>query len=472
MTEAIPPTSAPPRFRQLKRATTLTLLILALLAGLRIWWGHEAQRWEDALVREFHSHGEKILPADYAVEPIPDDQNAAVLLKAAANDFALTPAEEAWDNNFSNLLPLTPTDVKAIAGLRNHNSSVLADIRAARSRPRMDWGFRQGAPVRALPQEMNKVRPLANFLGYVFLYEHQAGNDADAIELLLDLHYLHHAIRQSAQTMMTSLVASGIGALEYNYIEMIAPSLDVAGASAATTRPAARAQVQRLLDRLLDESDLSDRDAMIGQRAAVAEEMRTLGQQMSPAPIEWLLAPLYQLDSLRMARRMEGQIAAATQPNYPAAAAVLPGEVDIGRASTLHAMTIILSSLSTRPLPYQITRFRSLTARRSASILLALRLYYLDHANQLPSSLDALAPQYLPRVPRDPFAAGDQPFRYIATPAGATVYSVGENGVDDGGVGGSNAWNGKDHVFRLPVTPTGSSPPVPQTSTPAAPPPR
>jgi hypothetical protein len=43
-------------------------------------------------------------------------------------------------------------------------------------------------------------------------------------------------------------------------------------------------------------------------------------------------------------------------------------------------------------------------------------------------------PAYLPAVPKDPFAAGGKPLRYSASdPAVPSVYSVGEDGVDDGG---------------------------------------
>jgi hypothetical protein len=45
--------------------------------------------------------------------------------------------------------------------------------------------------------------------------------------------------------------------------------------------------------------------------------------------------------------------------------------------------------------------------------------------------LEDLVLQYLPAVPRDPFDG--QPLRMAAGPEGLLLYSVGKDGVDDGG---------------------------------------
>ncbi len=60
----------------------------------------------------------------------------------------------------------------------------------------------------------------------------------------------------------------------------------------------------------------------------------------------------------------------------------------------------------------------------------AIRRYELAH-DEPPPSLEALVPDYLPRVPRDPFGTG--PLVYRPSGDGYLLYSVGDNGVDDGG---------------------------------------
>lgn len=62
--------------------------------------------------------------------------------------------------------------------------------------------------------------------------------------------------------------------------------------------------------------------------------------------------------------------------------------------------------------------------------VIALRRYRLA-AGELPDTLDALVPKYLPAVPIDTFDG--RPMRYTRTDDGAIVYSVGRDGVDDGG---------------------------------------
>ena len=65
---------------------------------------------------------------------------------------------------------------------------------------------------------------------------------------------------------------------------------------------------------------------------------------------------------------------------------------------------------------------------RSTSVLLALRAYHIDHG-RLPQHLDALVPDYLDAVPRDPWDG--KPLRYSA--ARRQIWAVGDDLVDDGG---------------------------------------
>ena len=65
-----------------------------------------------------------------------------------------------------------------------------------------------------------------------------------------------------------------------------------------------------------------------------------------------------------------------------------------------------------------------------AKTLLAVERYRLAHAS-LPETLDRLVPDYLAAVPADPFDGA--PLRYQRVDRGFLVYSVGEDGRDDGG---------------------------------------
>jgi hypothetical protein len=62
---------------------------------------------------------------------------------------------------------------------------------------------------------------------------------------------------------------------------------------------------------------------------------------------------------------------------------------------------------------------------------LALREFQSKHG-RLPETLEELVPEHLPALPPDPFAAG-QPILYRLEGSTYRLYSVGLNGVDDGG---------------------------------------
>ncbi len=73
---------------------------------------------------------------------------------------------------------------------------------------------------------------------------------------------------------------------------------------------------------------------------------------------------------------------------------------------------------------------RSLACVRCAKAALAVERYRLGRG-RLPETLGELAPEYLDRVPEDPYDG--ESLRYTKLERGFVVYSVGEDGVDEGG---------------------------------------
>lgn len=66
----------------------------------------------------------------------------------------------------------------------------------------------------------------------------------------------------------------------------------------------------------------------------------------------------------------------------------------------------------------------------------ALAGYRAEHNEEYPKTLAQLAPTYIDVIPKDTFNDGD--FRYRAEDGGYLLYSVGQNGKDDGGFGPGN----------------------------------
>jgi hypothetical protein len=73
---------------------------------------------------------------------------------------------------------------------------------------------------------------------------------------------------------------------------------------------------------------------------------------------------------------------------------------------------------------------RVIAHERLLAVELALRCYNSEQGH-VPTVLEQLVPQYLQRVPEDPFSG--RPVIYHPQGTNWLVYSVGEDGVDDGG---------------------------------------
>ncbi|MEL6105180.1 MAG: hypothetical protein AAFU85_04055 [Planctomycetota bacterium] len=76
--------------------------------------------------------------------------------------------------------------------------------------------------------------------------------------------------------------------------------------------------------------------------------------------------------------------------------------------------------------------------RRERAEIRLLRVEFALEARRfeegtLPATLSELVPQYLPEIPLDPFTMDKSELQYKRVDAGFVVYSVGLNGVDDGG---------------------------------------
>jgi hypothetical protein len=90
--------------------------------------------------------------------------------------------------------------------------------------------------------------------------------------------------------------------------------------------------------------------------------------------------------------------------------------------------------------------WRSEARRNIAGVLLAATRYRLA-TGALPDSLEALVPEYLPYAPVDVFAQDHALLKFVSTDSEWTVYSIGDNGRDDGGLRPeSEPVDGKDDI--------------------------
>ena len=81
-------------------------------------------------------------------------------------------------------------------------------------------------------------------------------------------------------------------------------------------------------------------------------------------------------------------------------------------------------------------------------------MYESDHDGRLPDSLNDLVPDYLPVLPPDPMDPDGGTFGYTTLAGMPVIYSVGEDGNDDGGSvepesGDPRPNAGRDWVYLL-----------------------
>jgi hypothetical protein len=91
---------------------------------------------------------------------------------------------------------------------------------------------------------------------------------------------------------------------------------------------------------------------------------------------------------------------------------------------------------------------RSEQNHRNLQLAFTLAAYYADH-RRYPETLAELAPKYIDKIPDDLFSG--QPLIYRLEGDGYLLYSVGVNGIDDGGQGYDDDPKGDDLVIRMPV---------------------
>jgi hypothetical protein len=131
------------------------------------------------------------------------------------------------------------------------------------------------------------------------------------------------------------------------------------------------------------------------------------------------------------------------------------------RKTPIQKVRTLFTGLATPAISrYFLSGLRCETDIQMTLATIALKRYSLQHNDKYPRTLDSLVPHYLDKVPFD--LMGAIPLSYHLNENGTyMLYSVGENGVDDGGdaKGKVNratttlAWEGNDIIWPKPATP-------------------
>jgi hypothetical protein len=478
-------TPVPVRYWWLKRLGAAAIVFLLALLGLRLWWGHVAEARLQAKIAEHRAAGEPVLVADFVHPPIPDAENGVYFLQRAGAGLsgAFEPGDVILGLRDGTL---GPDDARVF--LKTY-AEPLRLVHEACSRTAADWGVALTTPVIAtMMPSLGPARALAKATCIAAHYEHALGNDAAALESVRDVLGMGRHVGAPEKFLIGWLVRVGIDALAVNTLEEITPHLRMADAGDdgnTAGPPVTRDDVLMLIRELLDVTPLAEgwKGAMQGERMGELDTVRwvlgarngmgVLSGLPAAAPVSstaaavelgavFIIAPAWKLDALRLVKRCEGYARAAAFENWPAAQrSASSDQWDVtqhgaARVARFFSCTLMSSFDGALQQLYMV-----MTMRRFAATALAIRLYELDHG-QRPLALAELVPAYLPAVPRDPFDPNDGLLPYLPTAPSPLLYSVGPNGIDEGGVFPVSPSGGVDsRVQDMPFFLNGDRPLVP-----------
>jgi hypothetical protein len=456
--DRLPPTAPPsevqiphpPRFWWTKRIALLVLFAVVAVPVLRWWWGREADRRRAAIFADAKVRGEPILPEEFEPKRVPDADNAAILFEQAAAAMKSNRQLDRLDvpEQFS---PLTFAQLQAVGAALNANRRPLKLARQATTRPSASWGYKQQDASTIKSFRRGQV-PLSRLLEWAALYDHARGDDREATALVQDLVHQSRVFDTGPPTLLTRLISINIQMKAIELIHRFSRELRLEDAASA----ASRAQMLDLIRLLLDDVDQHSLDvrAYFDWRAELVSWFGKVEPQYKGEP-EWLLAPMYNLDVVHLAAWVGMKARAAESTDWPTASARLPPDPPFS-GSHLFNMARLESNISEHPTALDLDRWYKIEVERHvAAIELAIRLYRFDHGGKYPATLNELVPTHLPFVPVDAMASNGRPISYRPDAHPPLLYSVGDNGKDDGGVGTSrwSPWCSPDAVFLLEEPP-------------------
>lgn len=432
--------------------TRAALAVFTILFLAYFGWRMVADRRLGAEVARIQAAGEPLLPADFHPPQVADADNAALLYEAAAADVCSTGLDESILTDCLNLHRSDTAHLSTCGALVAAHAEALVKVRAARARSHVAWSVQFNSPlIKYDTSGLKGLRNLAKLLVVKAVVDHHKGDDAAVVQDLLDSHALADAIGQQPP-LIAHLVGLATGAISLDIVEAFACELAIDGAEAGHTGvPAPREAVRDLIAILLNEQSLGHglRSSFRFERAIVLDSVDlVVSGKMSVGgidqkrddvqrlnPLAWLAAPLFRSDAAEMLAHLSHLLAAAEEQTLPAWYAHLHSRPEPAWERQLSALGKVRHLLSSILMPSLdrsvVLHFRYVAHRRMAATALAIRLYELDHG-QRPRTLETLVPAFLPAVPADPMSSNGL-IQYLPDADMPRLYSVGENGVDDGG---------------------------------------
>jgi hypothetical protein len=460
---------------------TPAFLLLATVGGHAAWtW--QAERRFERYVQGLRASGEPVSCYEVLGPLVSEADNGAADLRAAA-DFI---DGERWGDFYSLAglgLPLTDQELQIIRPALAANTETLAKFHVARTKPSVEWA---GIPAPRMRSSTSfwggrgsgyfRYRALAHLLYTSALLARSEGDHRTAFERLDDLLFLADAMsrrtgKRGQENAQRLYEISGAAVAE------LLPGLSIGGGSKQVPPAAVKSMIARLLD------EQAAREGMLrGLRAeraryiesmlpsartpgpagaALATALSAEGQWIDPLPLppppsgfeDVLSRPVYLLRAQEMLDRLNLAIASFAAPDLSEFLLAFPAEELSGmrgaRQSEPQAEGDVSRMLTSSIQHLGRGYYAGLARRRIAAAALAVALYHAEHGRWPERGLAELVPAYLPALPGDPLSTCGHPVIFIADPDRPRVYSVGDDGIDDGGWPGEPYTGSRREDVRL-----------------------
>jgi len=408
--------------RNVRRLVLAILIPVLLLFALRLIWGYQADRQFAATRAALIARGILFQPDRSAV---PDDDNAALGVMNGLRYIQLTPGEkelvEGGSLSYFNLVDRIRTDEekRELRGILAKNASVIAFLRVAVARKHVQWPNADDAI------SHRDFVNMFNLLCNAALLAHDARDDAAALDDLRLILALADVADQ-APDMLAHITAAEGRHMAALAVERLVPEFDL------VSQPAAMEAAVRLLRELQPSQHYLDAPArnwgaqidVLANRERWSEEAALHG---------WWLQPRITNEMTRIMNKMAAAVIALRADNYQSYSALIPPKSP-DYPSPLHKSVFSISDHFDARVWHLMAwhHFGSLSDSAAASLLLASRIFEARHS-YAPRESRELVPEILSAVPVDPYSGDHRPMRFRLDPDGPTVWSVGENGTDEGG---------------------------------------
>lgn len=380
----------------------------------------ERLAFEDAIAA-MGKAGEIVTLEGIQTPPVDPANNAAITFRAAG-----AMADEDTSQEFDDL-DLSPTFTDEQWAIIEENvfdlSPALKLVDDAEKQTGVDWEVKWSDPIFAtLLLDINPTRSLVKVVSAAAMLAHHQGHDDQAIHRISQMLMIARATDQKP-FHVTHVVSLNMAKDACQQVEWLAPTLEIGTESGDANRD----QVQRLIKDLLDDDWILQRfhETSIISRLWMIDTIRVLGDgRLTPSQTRELLsfrnvsidtlpthAQIY-ADARLLLPYMGTPIAASSAeswPEYQKRIQPIPSELaDIYK----HPLFGITPQYRGRADARARDGYQAIARLRIAATTLALRAYAVDHDDQLPPTLEALVPTYLPKIPLDPIAKTGGPLAY------------------------------------------------------------